>query len=488
METKDNKTNIILINEISEQELVNWLRYYLVAGQIVNEKYSSKGASSWYPYGYSIIKNILSIASDILVREAGFKEIVLPSFVHGEDFMKECSNIKDFSERVYWSPIYREDDLHVVTPTIEAQLGVIYEGWLREGKRLPYKYFTVRAVGRCETGRTIPLWKERNIWPFFEGLTADSSIKDFLKTIHDQVIFMKQFFKQLGIPILIVERPRIEKRLQEYSEKRIEAITITKDKRVVILANIYDLGEIFSKVYDIILKKKKLFPKSYALVSAIGFSGRVLAVLLSIYGDEKGFLMNPHISPIQVGIIPIYDSISIKNQAKKILIKLGKEGISSRIFSANSSFGERRKIVEAMGIPFILEVGTREIESGIYVIKTRSLIEPIKVNFDRLVPTLKKQSNFLNGKMSKKASDDFYALNKQPKDIKEFVNFTKNGYLTKISLCNKNNCLMRATSLSQVEVIGKDCGRSSKKNIKCIICAQKAKRYIYFGIKWKGEK
>ena len=130
-------------NNLSEEGLIEWLKSYLDFGEIVNDNFPSKGASSWYPYGYSLMKNVLKLASNLLIKNVGFQEIVLPSFVHREDFMKECLHIKDFREHVYWSSLFREGDVHVVTPTIEAQLCSIYARWLRDGKALPYKYFTI---------------------------------------------------------------------------------------------------------------------------------------------------------------------------------------------------------------------------------------------------------------------------------------------------------------------------------------------------------
>lgn len=342
--------NIQKPNILSEELLIEWLKSYLEFGEIVNNDFPAKGSSSWYPYGYALIKNVLKLASTLLIKNAGFQEIVLPSFVHGEDFMKECRHIKDFSERVYWSPLYKEDDFHVVTPTIEAQLGSLYTKWIKNNKTLPFKYFTIRGVGRYETGRAIPLWKERNVWPFFEGFSAHNSSTDFKLTINQQVKFMEDFFKALGIPILIIERPKLTTRLKKYSELRIEAITITPDKRVVILANIYDLGEIFSKVYDM-----SYFigdTKHYVLTSAIGLSGRVLATLLAMYGDKNGFVIPPSIAPILVSIVPIYDKSNLNKLADKLEKYLLKNNISTRVFPATSSLGDRRRKIQAMGIPF----------------------------------------------------------------------------------------------------------------------------------------
>lgn len=474
------------LKNISEEALVERLKSYLDFGEIINDEFPAKGASSWYPYGYSLVEMILKIASSLLIKQAGFKEIVLPSFVHGEDFMKECKNIKDFSERVYWSPLCKENDLHVVTPTIEAQLGSLYEKWLKQNKKLPFKYFTIRGVGRYETGRTIPLWKERNVWPFFEGLTAHKEESDFRVTIQQQVDFMKIFFESLGIPVYIVERPKVCPRLQEYSEQRIEAITITQDRRVVILANVYNLGEIFSKVYDISYSIQK--EKHYLLTSAIGLSGRVLATLLVINSDTNGFIIPPSIAPILVALVPIYDKVPLNNLTDKIKKLLLHEDISVKEFPATSSLGDRRKKILAMGIPFSIELGENERISLVVKIKQRGLTSMISTNLLKLPKVIKGRSEILEKTIHFKTKKQFSTLNQVAKTKKQFKKFTQDELLVKASFCDEPNCYLRAQKMINEEIVGSEYGTTPNKITKCIICGKRAKQNLFFGIKWKGEK
>lgn len=474
------------MDNISEEELIDWLKFYLDFGEVVNDEFPAKGASSWYPYGYSLIKNLLHLASYLLIKKAGFEEIVLPSFVHGEDFMKECRNIKDFSERVYWSPLYKEDDLHVVTPTIEAQLGSLYEKWLHTGRKLPFKYFTIRGVGRYETGRTIPLWKERNVWPFFEGLTVHQKRADFIITIRQQVRFMETFFEELGIPVIIVERPKINPRLREYSEQRVEAITITKDKRVVILANIYDLGEIFSKVYDICYYVKNT--KHYVLTSAIGLSGRVLATLLAVNGDKDGFILPPSLAPILVAIVPVYDKIALNKWGHKLKKYLLEQGLTSREFPATSTLGDRRKKIAAMGIPFSIEFGANEIKSSVVHIKQRGLPSVISTKIKELSDLISVQSKILEKTIKLKAIQQFSSLNQSAKSKTEFFSFAKDDLLTKASFCHESACWSEVSKQAAKEIIGRSYDTKPGSRTKCIICKDKAVQYLYFGVKWKGEK
>lgn len=486
MKTENNNQVSQTIN-ISEEELISWLKYYLNFGNIINDEFPSKGASSWYPYGYALISNILNLASHLLIKHAGYKEIILPSFVHGDDFMKECKNIKDFSERVYWSPLYEKNDLHVVTPTIEAQLGAMYTIWLKKrlGK-LPFRYFTIRSVGRYETGKTIPLWKERNVWPFFEGLTAHRSKSDFNNSIKKQVDFMKKFFSDIGIPVVIVERPKIHERLKEYSERRIEAITITKDKRIVILANIYDLGEIFSKVYDI--SYMDAGNKEYVLTSAIGLSGRVLAALLVITGDENGFILPPSTAPIKLAILPISMNSQIRKLINNIKNNMNKKGIRTEEFYSSKSLGERRTKVTAMGVPFILEIGKNEVDSLKLNVRIRGTNEIVASRINNLAFNIEKQEKRVEKLMKKKAQRNFNKLTKDAKTKSKFLDFLEDDLLTRAPFCDNANCYNHALSLCKKELIGRDYIARLDRTDKCIFCRDKAKQILYFGVKWKGEK
>lgn len=486
---KATQKNLIPADDcVSEEELIVWLKYYLNFGEIINDDFPSKGASSWYPYGYSLMLNILNTASYLLEKHAGHEEIILPSFVHGEDFMKECRNIKDFSERVYWSPLYRKDDLHVVTPTIEAQLGSMYAKWLKQkSKKLPFKYFTIRSVGRYETGKTIPLWKERNVWPFFEGLTAHESKFDFNNSIKRQVKFMKDFFRKINIPIVIVERPKVDKRLNEYSEKRIEAITITKDRRIVILANIYDLGEIFSRVYDIgysDIDNKK----TYALTSAIGLSGRVLAALLAITGDDRGFIMPPSIAPIKLAILPINATLRIKKLANNIKRIMNKKGIKTVEFYDTKSLGRRRTKIAAMGIPFLIEIGMNEVKSLKVNIRIRETNKTIKTKINMIPAIVNKQEKIIEKLMQQRNQKNFHRLTRDAKSKTDFLNYLENNLLTKALFCNNVDCYSYALTLCKKEIIGRDYFTHPGKNKKCIFCGNQARQSLYFGVKWKGEK
>ncbi|MCX6705220.1 MAG: His/Gly/Thr/Pro-type tRNA ligase C-terminal domain-containing protein [Candidatus Woesebacteria bacterium] len=299
---------------------------------------------------------------------------------------------------------------------------------------------------------------------------------------------MKSFFAKLGIPILILERPRINKRLQEYSEKRIEAITMTKDRRVVILANIYDLGIIFSKVYGIFYNSKEDNKENYALTSAIGLSGRVLAVLLALNGDEKGFVLSPNIAPIKVAIIPISDKPPVNKMVRKITSELKKIMITSRVFFVTSSLSERRKKIQAMGVPFIIEVGERELKSSQISLKVRSDLNSVQTQIEKLGETVRDQHSVFSKYLESKAKNEFESLNRMANSKKEFLDLAKEEFLIKSLFCDNPGCYTKIIGYSKMEILGSAYGKFSEGKSKCLVCGKAATQTIYYGIKWKGEK
>ena len=297
---------------------------------------------------------------------------------------------------------------------------------------------------------------------------------------------MKEFFEILGIPVLIIETPKITPKLQEYSERRIEVITITQDKRVVILATIYDLGKIFSKVYDISYSVKNT--KYYTLMTAIGLSGRVLATLLTINGDNKGFIIPPFLAPVLVAILPVYDKNILNKQAKKIEKYLLSKEITSKVFLATSSLGERRRKIKAMGIPFIIEIGPNEIKSSVIQVKQRIETNVVNCSLEKLPKIIKTQCKSLEKTIKSRAVGQFKLLNCTAKSKVDFLYFAKNELLTKASFCDKSTCYEGISKQTGKKIIGRAYDESLDSKDKCIICGKTAVQNLYFGVKWRGEK
>jgi len=466
-----------------EEEFNPLLKNFLRDGEIVDDCFPAKGVSSWYPYGYMIMENILSKAKNLL-EKINFREITLSSFINGEEFLKECRAIKDFSERVYWSPVFIRDDCHVVKPTIEAQIcSLISEN--HQEFSVPLKVFTVREVGRYETGKTFPIWKERNVWPFFELFSVHKKKNELADTIKQETLFMKNFFREIGLPVLIVSRPKIIKRLQEYSEKRIEAVSITPYNRVVVLANIYDLGDIFSRVYSLKGKDNK-----YLQMSTLGFSGRVLISAVSFLADHEGLLVPPQISPFEVEFVLVQNKPAVINYAKEIKRELKNKKI--KFFSQEeiiSTYGERKRKAIKKGSILLIFIGEKEVATNTVLIMNQLSDKEEKISKFGLAEKIEKLLVKIKRYYEKTSN---LRLKSMIMEAKTLVNAKKNIHDNRLSVsafCERENCLIDVEKSTAAEIIGVPLNSHRRLASKlCINCGKKAYQNVILGKKWKGEK
>lgn len=470
-------------NLTDERQHQEWMNQLLVDARILAPDFPCKGETGWLPYGFYIANKILSLFSEKM-QKIGFEEILLPSFVKGEIFLEQCKNIKDFSKRVYWSDPFEKEDVHVVKPTIEAQISALFSKWLMAGIKPPYKYFTYRSVGRYETGRTLPLWKERVVWPFFEGHSMHKDEKDLVSTIASQNRILKEIYKLLGLPIFLIQRPKVNKRLQEYSERRLESVSITPYKRVVILSSIYDLGEIFSKVYSLKSEKGKYYP-----MVNFAFSGRLIGTVFSNFCDEHGLRLPSVLAPHHLRLITIDNNSGEQYKlAKNIIKRLDETSIRVNFDDSLDSFKKKISKAKIQGVPLIALIGEKEVASNTITIIRRDINKEVCIRLNCINSGLKNLLKKNDATLEKWANDNLRNTYASCLKYDKLSSLAKREKLIQISLCEEEKCLKRLEGINGMEVVGSLIEGRVSANQKCICCGKSAKQILLLGKKWRGEK
>src|SRR5690606_29573197 len=67
----------------------------------------------------------------------------------------------------------------------------------------------------------------------------------------------------------------------------------------------HDLGQHFSKMFDIIFEDEDQ-ERKYVWQTSWGVSARLVGGLIMTHGDENGLVLPPRIAPTQVVIVPIF--------------------------------------------------------------------------------------------------------------------------------------------------------------------------------------
>jgi hypothetical protein len=222
---------------------------------------------------------------------------VLPTLIPAAEFALQ-DEIKSFFDRVY--RVRDSDRLRgdfVIKPTIEAQVSRVYRVW-SSTRAMPFRVFTRRSVGRYEGGKTSPLWKERIVWPFVEAHAALPSRACVASEIDALAAATAAFARECALPLLTVERLKTNKRLAEYAHRRLEAVTIMPSGKVSALTSIYDLGDRFSRVYDVRTAAGELAP-----MVNFGFSGRLILAMLAHNARDALPVHPPSVAPIQLAVV-----------------------------------------------------------------------------------------------------------------------------------------------------------------------------------------
>jgi prolyl-tRNA synthetase len=163
---------------------------------------------------------------------------------------------------------------------------------------------------------------------FFETHSVFATHSGVLKQVKKDVeICEKIIYKRLGLPFLLLRRPQWDKfagAIDTYTPD-----CLMPDGKVNQIASTHDLGQKFSKAYNITFtdeKEKKQFGWQTCFGPGIW---RIMAALIGVHGDNYGLVLPFEIAPIQVIIVPIvFEKTSkiVDKKCKEIEKKLREKG------------------------------------------------------------------------------------------------------------------------------------------------------------------
>lgn len=153
-----------------------------------------------------------------------------------------------------------------------------------------------------------------------------------------------------------------------------------QDGKALQFATSHNLGQNFSKVFNIQFTDENSQPV-YAWQTSWGLSTRTIGGLIMTHSDNKGLVLPPNISPIQMVIIPIWKSDEIKEKVLKSAYALhdelcAKYGNSNVLIDdSNNTSGQKHYYWEKRGVPLRIEIGPRDIENNTVVLVRRDTSE-----------------------------------------------------------------------------------------------------------------
>ena len=480
-----------------EENFSGWYNE-LVKKADLAENSSVRGCMVIKPYGFSIWEK-MQAKLDSMFKETGHQNAYFPLFIpksylskeadHVEGFAKECAVVThyrlksdDKGNGVIVDPDAKLEEELIVRPTSETVIWNTYKNWIQSYRDLPLLVNQWANVVRWEMRTRLFLRTSEFLWQ--EGHTAhenqQEAEEETLKILNIYSDFLEE---TMAIPVLKGLKSENEKFAGAEETYCVEALM--QDGKALQAGTSHFLGQNFSKAFDVQFATSE-GKKEFVWGTSWGVSTRLVGARIMTHSDDKGLVLPPNLAPIQVVLIPIFNSEeefkSVSEKIKFVGEKLKSKNISIKIDDRkNHKPGWKFSEYELKGIPVRIVIGPKDLENNTVEVARRDELskEIIDVNqVDSLIPKLleKIQINLFD-----KAKDFRKKNTYHVKDYNEFKETIKNkgGFIyAHWDGSKETENLIKKETKATIRCIPMDYETNPGK---CILTGKKSKGLVVFG-------
>lgn len=454
-----------------------WYHELIERAEIIDVRYPVKGLYIYFPFGFKIRKLVYGKLRELLDEE--YDEVYFPALIPERELAKEGEHIKGFEDEVYWITHGGTTPLDVklaLRPTSETAMYPIFKLWIRSHADLPLKIYQIVNTFRYETKHTRPLIRMREITSFKEAHTAQKSFEDAAKQVESANLLYKEFYDFLALPYLVIRRPEWDK--FPGAVYTIAFDTIVPDGRTLQIGTSHNLGDNFSKTFDVKYEKPS-GEHEYVHITCHGISDRCLSALISIHGDDNGLVLPFEVAPVQIVIIPVL----FKGKEEEIMkvvegLKDKFKGYRVVVDDSDERPGAKYYKWELKGAAIRVELGPKEVENGEVVISFRNEKKKRTIKVEELTERIQELTQEMNRKMYETALENMKSLIKYFDNSSELADWVGNSKgMGLFYLCGSLECgeeienTVKAGVLGSLEEIPN--WISHEREGKCIKCGKK---------------
>jgi prolyl-tRNA synthetase len=317
------------------------------------------------PYGYTLWENMQQ-RMDRRFKDTGHQNAYFPLLIPESLLAKEAEHVEGFAPEVAWVTRGGQDDLDerlAIRPTSEAIIGETYSKWVQSWRDLPILINQWCNVMRWEKVTRFFLRTTEFLWQ--EGHTVHRTHEEALEEVHRMLGVYQDFVEnELAIPVIPGKKTDNERFAGAVDTFSIEAMM--GDGKALQMGTSHDLGQHFSKVFDI---KFQDVDKSmqFAWTTSWGSSTRMIGALIMVHGDERGLMLPPNVAPYQAVIVPVWSNEDQQRQVDEAATKLLKQLADFRVhYDARDEYrpGWKYNEWDLHGVPLRIEIGPRDLEAG----------------------------------------------------------------------------------------------------------------------------
>ena len=443
----------------------------------------SKGFIILRPYGYAIWEIIRELLDDEL-RKTGHKNGFLPVLIPESLLTKEKDHFDGFMPEVFWVTKSGDSDLGeklAVRPTSETIAYSMFSKWISSYRDLPLKMNFWNSALRAEIKSTKPLIRNSEfLWQ--EGHTAHKDENEADEEVRLILDIYKNLIEQyLALPTLSGFKTDKEKFVGAKYTTCLESVMA--DGKALQMATSHQLGQNFSKPFEIKFLNKDTL-EQYVWQTSWGISWRVIGAIIMVHGDDKGLILPPKISPIQVIIVPIYKDDSktvVKQKAYELEQKLKDSQIRAQTDDRDEyTSGWKFNDWEMKGVPLRINVGLRDIKENQVELIRRDTKERFYVTEKELVNQTLSTLENIQSNMFDRAKSHLQENTRSAATLEELLSVldTSGGFVA-CSWCGKRECedLVKEKTTADIRIVPFN---PKNKITSCIGCGKQGTIEVYF--------
>ena len=347
-----------------------------------------RGAMVIRPWGYGIWE-LMQRAMDDMIKASGADNAYFPLFIPLSYFEDEAKHVEGFAKEMAVVTHHRleTDDEGklvpagelteplVVRPTSETIIGRSFAKWINSYRDLPLLINQWANIVRWELRPRVLLRTTEFLWQ--EGHTAHADEAEAREKTTEMLEVYRSFAEDvIAVPVVTGEKPESERFPGAVSSLSIEAMM--QDGKALQAGTSHYLGTNFSEAMGIEFTDSEGGDR-FAHTTSWGTSTRLMGALVMTHADDNGLRLPPRVAPKQVVIVPITrdDPAKVEAAAEDLAEELRGLGTLGAPLRVNVDTRERKPAEKRWewirkGAPIVVELGERDIESGVVTVTRRT--------------------------------------------------------------------------------------------------------------------
>ena len=460
------------------EDFGEWFRDVLINAGIMDYRYPIKGSGVWMPYGFKIRRNVLQILRDLL-DNTGHDETLFPLLIPETSLAQESAHVKSFEGECFWVTHGGFEPLKVryaLRPTSETVIAPMLKLWIRSHADLPLKLYQVVNVFRYETKATRPILRMREVSTFKEAHTCHATFEEAEEQVQEAVELYKRFFDEVGVPYVVSRRPEWDKFAGALYTIAFDMLC--PDGRALQIGTVHNLGQNFAKAFDITYETKD-GSQEHIWTTSYGISGRGIAAVLIIHGDDNGIVLPPKIAPIQVAIVPVPykgKEEQVNEACRTVASKLEDTGFRVELdLRGDLTPGNKFYYWELRGVPIRIEIGPRDLANGVVTIVRRDTLKKQTWKMEEVASAVQtfaeEMTDDLKANAGRWMREHIYSVDSLP-EAKRLLE--KKAGIVEVPWCGKDECGHSLEEMVEVRLLGFPEDSTKKIDGKCLVCGEKA--------------